>query len=150
MFFLAPSVVCSIFSVAYHCEEDSPQSHSGAMVSDNSCSLPQPWRQSEEICLSLSLMQHQFHRELLWTFLEANWQYAPISIFMDHLLYARHLMFITLNPQKTLGITHVFESQLRSRVRLVLSRWSGTPFYARSTIAPALQRFTFCQTRSIS
>uniref|UniRef100_A0A7N5JGH7 Mitochondrial ribosomal protein S11 n=1 Tax=Ailuropoda melanoleuca TaxID=9646 RepID=A0A7N5JGH7_AILME len=51
---------------------------------------------------------------------------------------------------KTLSITHVFESQLRSRVRLALSRWSGTPAYARSTIAPALQRFTFCQTRSIS
>lgn len=95
-------------------------------------------------------MQHQFHCELLWTFLEANWQYAPISIFIDHLPYAIHLTFITLNPQKTLSITHVFESQLRSRVRLALSRWSGTPAYARSTIAPALQRFTFCQTRSIS
>lgn len=57
-------------------------------------------------------MQDQPKGGLLQTFLEANWPCAAIGIFIEHLPYARHLIFIILNPQKTLSSTHTFKRQL--------------------------------------
>ena len=78
----------------------------------NCCSIPSHRGQFEGTSF---LVKYQSDCELLQTFLEANWQCAPICIFIDHLLYSRHSAFVIF-PQRMFSITHVFKSQLRSGV----------------------------------
>lgn len=53
-----------------------------------------------------TLVQYQVECELLQTFLKRNWQCAATGIFIEPLLYARHLTLIILNTQM-LDTTHV-------------------------------------------